>query len=147
MTPTHTNKKGVRYPYYVSQAVPSVARKQMPLDELTIGFENRIGSGAVCLEMAANGIGHQGFRSGAGTRPIVFADFFRSSRRDPAAAKKNQPIMSWGQKAAYGRVDALCRESRPGLILIPQHPGRGSGHTWRRRRHRRDWAPGGARVS
>jgi hypothetical protein len=46
-----------------------------------------------------------------------------------------------------GRVDALCRESRPGLSLIPQHPGRGSGHTWRRRRHRRDWAPGGARVS
>src|SRR5580704_9144746 len=36
--------------------------QQMPLDELAIGFENGVGSGAVCLQVAANGIDHQGLQ-------------------------------------------------------------------------------------
>jgi hypothetical protein len=34
----------------------------MPLDELAIGFENGVGSGAVCLQVAANGIDHRGLQ-------------------------------------------------------------------------------------
>src|SRR5580700_4836265 len=96
--------------------------------------------------------------AGQHTRDMLTIAFRQRPRHagllPPHALRYNNPVWFRLRRLREGEagVDSACRpaaaegEGAQGRRAFPRSVP-GSGHTWRRRRHRRDWAPGGAMVS